>query len=277
MKAAVYAVNAGGGFGNKRAGYIAKAMAEGLRRCGVETVMLNHFDGQVHADIAIAYGWVHQPVFEAYLRAGAHFAYWDLGYWGRRPKGSPIDGYHRLAVDDWDTARTMLRGCSHDRFARLELEVAEPRAPGETVLIAGMSEKAGGTHGYALNQWENRTRAEIEALGTGHPVVMRPKPNSKNPPTSTIESDLAGARILVTHHSNAAVDALVAGVPCYAVKGVGTLASPAQLDAMAIEAPHFPDPEERFQLLADIAYAQWAPPEMRTGDAWQHIRDIVGG
>jgi hypothetical protein len=33
--------------------------------------------------------------------------------------------------------------------------------------------------------------------------------------------------------------------------------------------------QERRGLLADVAYAQWAPSEMRSGAAWEHIRGII--
>lgn len=276
MRVAVYSINTSGGFSNKRADYIGKAMMQGLERCGVRARLLRRFEG-VEADVAVAYGWVHEPTFTAYKKAGGHFVYWDLGYWDRRPFGAPSDGYHRLAVDDWDTAKTMVRGCDFTRFARLGLELQEPRAgTGEEILIAGMSEKAGGTHGYRLGEWEDAMAAKLVRVCSKYPIVIRPKPGRLAPPQIPIEQALLRTRLLVTHHSNVAIEAVLAGVPTYAIKGVGTLASPKELTHDGIVDPYLPTDIERAQLLADVAYAQWTPPEMRTGEAWKHIERIIG-
>ncbi len=270
MRVAVYAVDAGMGFGNKRARSIAKAVYEGLRRCGVQAAIYNKFDGTVRADVAIAYGWVHEPVFKAYRAAGAHYAYWDLGYWNRSPTG-----HHRLSVNSWDTADHMMRGCSANRFARLGIEVQEPLFDKDVVLVTGMSAKAAGTHGFAPGEWEARTYLTLEEMRLPYKIVAREKPNKNNPPRRSIGEELKSARIVVTHHSNTAIDALVAGVPCFAIKGAGRLASPEVLDRRAIERPYRLAEVDRFQLLFDVAYAQWNLDEMRTGEAWQHIRSIV--
>lgn len=276
MRVAVYSVNAGGGFGNKRAEYIGKAMMRGFERCGVKAEMHREFRGVV-ADVAIAYGWVHEPVFTAYKAAGGHFVYWDLGYWDRRPHDSPADGYHRLAVDDWDTAKTMIRDCPIDRISRLGLTVQESRAGlGEEVMVAGMSEKAGGTHGFKFGEWEAAMKDRLERICSKYPVVIRPKPGRNSAPQVPIEQALLRTRLLVTHHSNVSIEAVLAGVPTYAIKGVGVLASPKTLTYDGVVDPYVPSYIERAQLLADVAYAQWTPPEMRAGDAWKHIERIIG-
>jgi hypothetical protein len=274
MKVAIYAVNAGGGFGNKRARHVARSMAAGLHRCGVPYVERSQFRG-VEADVAVAYGWVHEPIFSAYRAAGAHYLFWDLGYWGRRPKGAPEDGYHRLAVDDWDTAAHMQRKCPWDRFQRLGLTIGDGPREDRDVLVAGMSPKAAMTHGYDYGQWERQACTVLARICPGVPVVTRPKPNKRAIPQVTIEQMLQTARLLVTHHSNAAIDALLLGVPVYAVKGVGRLASSDVLDADAVKHPYELDRLARLRLLADVAYAQWTPTEMCSGEAWQHAFSIL--
>src|SRR4030067_835713 len=181
MKVAIYAVNAGGGFGNKRARYIAHSMAAGLRRCGLHYGERSRFDVVV-ADVAVAYGWVHADIFHAYRSAGAHYLFWDLGYWGRRPQTAPEDGYHRLAIDDWDTAVHMRRACLTDRFEQLGLTVGDGPREARDVLVAGMSPKAAGTHGYAYGQWEERICTQLMQIRPDLPVIMRPKPNKRAVP-----------------------------------------------------------------------------------------------
>jgi hypothetical protein len=271
MKVAIYTVG-----NNKRAVNIARAMGDGLRRCGVTFVQRSQFKG-VEADVAVAYGWTHEPVFTAYREAGSRYACWDLGYWCRRPVLNPQDGYHRLSIDDWDTINIMATGCPDDRMRAAGVEVLEDRYGGDTILIAGMSAKAAGTHGYAEGEWEARTaRALRSVVGVGVGVVMRPKPSKRHPPAERIEDALARTRLLVTHHSNAAINALAMGVPVFAVKGVGRLASRPVLDNDAVMNPYRLSLERRRQLLADAAYAQWSVEEMRTGAAWRHIAELLG-
>jgi hypothetical protein len=263
MRLAIYATD-----NNRRAMHIAMAMHCGARRCGLQSDILTRFTG-VAADLAVAYGWTHESVFRSYLAAGAHYVYWDLGYWNRRPSHNSAEGHHRLAVDDWDTAKTMARGCPTDRLEASRLKIVEQRdGQGEVILLAGMSAKAAGTHGYRFEQWELRKMKSLRETLPHWSLVYRPKPTKARPATETIEVALRRSRVLVTHHSNAAVEALMFDIPIFAIKGVGHLVSD---QVLGTSRPY----AERRQLLADVAYAQWTPQEMRTGQAWEHIRGLL--
>ena len=276
MRVAVYCVNAGSSFGNKRARYVADSMRQGLIKHGISAPAFAKFSGVV-ADVAVAYGWVHEPIFSAYKAAGARFVYWDLGYWNRRPKNAARDGHHRLAVDDWDTASSMLRGCPGDRLEALGVPFVERREKlGDEILVAGMSEKAAGTHGFKAGEWERRMAGVLRRMaGPDVPIVVRPKPSKRQKVETTIEQALERARLLVTHHSNAAIDALALDVPIYCVKGAGALLSPPALSFVDPARPPSTSAEERLALLRDVAYAQWSVPEMQSGAAWEHVKRII--
>ena len=274
MKVALYCT-----YGGRRGRYVADCMKNGLRRHGIRAEVHKKFRG-VNADMAIAYGWAHEKIFEAYKKAGKHFAYFDLGYWDRRPSKMPTDGYYRLAVDDWDTAAKMARGCPDDRFRKLKVNLYPPRqrgTRGHRILIAGMSQKAAETHGYDFREWEKKMRHRLLAMESHFgDVHIRWKPDKKkNISQPPLSDELDRTRLVVTHHSNVAVDALVRGVPFWAEKGVGALLSPPELTAEWVGDPTFPDEKDRKQLLNDIAYAQWRPSEMQSGAAWDHIRRLL--
>jgi hypothetical protein len=140
-----------------------------------------------------------------------------------------------------------------------------------------MSDKGALAEGYQPEEWERWAIAEIKKYSK-RTIVYRPKPSWKGakPITGTItsgrerevEQDLRNAWAVVTHHSNVAVDALVAGVPAFCWGGVALEMS---LQTLArIEDPHFPD--GRLQWMADIAYTQWSIAEMRTGLPWVHLK-----
>lgn len=279
MKIVLYAIG-----GNGRARHVAQAMEIGVRRHGLAFEHRQKWDGRVEGDVAVAYGWVHEPVFTAYRAAGAHYAYFDMGYFNRRPaggKGLSREGHHRLAVNSWDTADTMARGMPADRWAELEIKIAPPRRDEAriidgAVLVAGMSAKAAGTHGFKPLQWENDTLAELRAEFPTQEIIYRPKPKDLNgADVEPIAEVLKRTSIIVTHHSNVAVDGWVAGVPCWAKKGVGKITSYHDMVvAVSRRGPHLTF-EERCSMLADVAYAQWTPDEMRDGSAWAHIRRLI--
>lgn len=266
MKAYVYAVGT-----NKRAVHIAQAMHQGLQKCGVQAVITNRFDG-VKADIAIAYGWVHEDIFNAYKAEGAHYAYWDLGYIER----AGLEGYHRLAVDSWDTADNMLRGCSDDRINRLGVQLKPWRnnSRANDLLVIGMSSKAAITHGFDFGEWERRIVQSLHSVEYPFGIKIRPKPNREVRHQPSIEHALRHAHMAIMHHSNVAIDAVIAGVPVYAEKGVGRIVSNG-LTSMDICKPLVLSDMRRMQFLADVAYAQYSVPEMRDGTVWQCIREII--
>jgi hypothetical protein len=175
----------------------------------------------------------------------------------------------------------MRRGCSDERLRALGVEAKDAKA-GQSIVIAGMSAKSAADHGFAPSQWETETIQLLQSL-TRRPLVYRPKPSWQGAtpiPGATysterkpIEEVLADAHMLVSHHSNAAVDALAAGVPTYCLKGVGSLLSTASL--AEIEAPRLPSKELRRQFLADVAYCQWTPDEMRSGACWDHMKGLL--
>jgi hypothetical protein len=84
--------------------------------------------------------------------------------------------------------------------------------------------------------------------------------------------DLKRAWAVVVFTSNAAVEAVVKGVPLFAGDR-GCVAWPvAATDLAEIEAPRRP-PREQWGF--DLAYAQWNCREMAAGDTWAHLRTHV--
>ena len=250
---------------HKRARIVAAAMDEGLRRHGIKTIVRDKFRG-VEGDIAVAYGWVHEPIFKEYGR----YLYFDLGYWDRKPKGQPKEGMHRLSINSWCPADGMARGMPHDRLDKSGVQMAAA-SRGRDILVAAMSEKAARTHGYAFKQWEDEAIARMNAY-TKRSIVYRAKPSKSVPGVPIIEA-LRASSCVVAHHSNVAVEAMIEGVAVYAEKGIGRLVSMKDLREVDYARP--PDLETRLAFLADVAYCQWTPEEMRKGEVWNHVSSMV--
>lgn len=256
-------------------------MMNGAKRLGLEfTGRASHtYRGRPDHDVAIFYGLADRlrDVFEDY-RAKRRAIYIDLGYWGRR-KRTRWDGYHKLVLNArHPTEYFQSRQHPADRFAQFKVPIKPWRAPraGAPILVAGMSAKAAAAEGLAPEQWERATIAELVTL-TDRPIIYRPKPNwpDAKPIRGSIwgggdvplERALSACHAVVSHHSNVAVDALLAGIPCICPGGVASVL--AGHDLTQIESP--PMPEGREQWAADLAYTQWSMEEMHTGAAFRYL------
>jgi len=148
-----------------------------------------------------------------------------------------------------------------------------------------MSEKCAVFEGFGFEQWERNAIAQMRKV-TDRPIVYRPKPRKRDTPqypmiegvaysnpakTKHLEDELRDAWAVVSHHSNAGIDALLNGVACYSAEGVATVVG--CTDLADIENRRFPTDEERRQWAYDIAYCQFNRPEMRDGTAWRHFKD----
>lgn len=251
----------------------------GIGRRGGRVVLKysNVHRGRCEYDAAIFYGLAGglAKVLQDYREAGRKAFYIDLGYWGRRIR-SRWDGYHKLALNSrhpTDYFQRVPKG--PERFAQFQLTVKPWRTAGRHIVVCGMSAKAAAAEGFLPHQWETDTIAELR-LHTDRPIIYRPKPNwddakpipgatfGKGPP---LEYHLKNCHALVAHHSNAAIDALLGGVPCICPDGAASVLSGHTLDQ--IENPPMPDGREQFAY--DLAWTQWSVAEMESGDAYRYL------
>jgi hypothetical protein len=233
--------------------------------------------GHPEFDVAIFYGLAGGcgQMLADYRHRGARAIYVDLGYWGRR-KLSRWDGHHKFALNSrHPTAYFQDRPKSASRFSQFRVPIRPWRASGRHILLIGMSAKAAAAEGYRPEEYERETVEQLRRF-TDRPIVYRPKPNwaEARPIEGTIFGkgpDLAQALVdchaVVAHHSNAAVDALLAGVPCLCPDGVASVLS--GHDLAQIESP--PTPDGREQWAADLAWTQWSVEEIERGDAYRYL------
>ena len=224
------------------------------------------------------YGWRHRADFDAWRAAGKHFLYVDLGYWGRRAFRGDYSGIHKVVLDARHATGYFRRGRPADRLAGAPVikPWRESTSPGGHVVLAGLSAKGAHSCGLAPYEWERRTIAALRRV-TARPILYRPKPSwaearpipggerdgvGFSPASEPLEAALEGAHALVTCHSNAALDALCAGIPVCAEEGLASvMATPLE----EIETPQRPAEGAREQLLADISYTHFARAEIVSG------------
>jgi hypothetical protein len=156
-----------------------------------------------------------------------------------------------------------IRECPSDRIQAHDVVLEPWQRGGRNVLVCPPTDDFVAAHGCA--DWLERT---LEALQrhTDRPIVVRRKPQ----PGETMEpfaEALSKAHALVTHSSNVAIDAVVAGVPVF-VSPTSAAAPVGLIDLSSIETPAYPDRE---RWLAHLAYCQFSLDEMRSGAAWRML------
>lgn len=202
-----------------------------------------------------------------------NFFYIDNGYL------SPghWDGYFRVTLNALQIS-PLFTQCNPDfeRGASHGIQFKEYRKSGEHILISLQSREwyefmriPGGR-----DQWLGDILTTL-AKYTDRPIRIRDKTSTgyakaernKTP----LMQELEGAHVLISHSSNTAIQAMIAGYPVFTIgHGPGLLFGKANLSE--IEDPLFLDDESRTNVIAWLAANQWTLDEMRSGKCW---RDLV--
>lgn len=249
---------------------IADAMHAGIQRCGDKSTLWEIGNGpQPRGDVGIMYGWKRSFLLKQYRR----YVYADLPYWNRP---NPLDRsraqHWKIVANGWSPDGYVRAGLHPHRWEGLHVDIHPPRSGGKKIIIAGASHKSAEQHGYKYMQWEATMARKL--AGKGFELVYRPKPKDmQKRALHGATSDWGPIRwdsvhAVVTHHSNLALDALVAGVPAFCETGAAKVMSfnPDEIQSASI-------PAGREQFLWDCAYLQWTLEEMRSGECWTHLKE----
>lgn len=199
--------------------------------------------------------WLGERLIPEAIRTGRPFWHIDNGFWNSARGG--IVGNYRLSY----------RGMSP---ILLDKPVAK-RAKGvdlkpwktgsDYVLLAYPSMTYGRCLGLDMAKWCLDTAQKLQ--GCGYPVKRREKDCPR-----PLEQDLAGAVCLVTHSSNVAVEAVIAGVPVV----VEPTCAAAPVGSASVHDLNRPD---RDQWLASLACQQFTLGEMASGEAYRMMKKIA--
>lgn len=187
------------------------------------------------------------------------FIYWDRGYMRRifatwLPAG--VDGgYYRWHINGFQMQK--IRDIPDDRFKSLDTNASPWVRDGKHIVIAAPTQTYTNFHG--IRYWIADT---IDALArtTKRQLIIRDK-ESRRP----LQDDLKDAHALVTHGSNAAVEAVILGCPVF-VHSDSAAALVGQTDLKKIETPLYPD---RTKWLSSLAYSQFNEAELIDGTLWK--------
>lgn len=206
-----------------------------------------------------------KPLIQSWKARGRRWIYWDRGY-ARRifatdlPTGDD-GGYYRWHVGSFQMKR--IRPVPGDRWKDLKTEVWPWARDGKHVVVAEPSPTYEKFHG--IEGWTKNTVMKLKQL-TDRPLVIRDKEMQRF--GRKLHQDLRGAHCLVTHGSNAAVEAVIMGCPVFVDREASAAALVGRTILDHIEQPVYPD---RQPWLNSLAYCQFNEEELVDGTLWNMI------
>lgn len=221
-------------------------------------------------------------LWELLLRAreeGRTWYYGDHGYFGRRVRYGqvvPPPWYYRIARNAFQAAAPVPLGYSErqraDAILRHQGVQALPwRHGGGHVLVC----PPGPVYGRLMAQagvpiespadWGAWAVREL-ARHTDRPLRIRTKDDARG--GRPLEADLADCWAVVTFMSNAALEAVLAGVPAF-ILGPAAFKDLGHDRLEDVERPRYPD--GRFEAARALAAAQWTLDEIESGVAWSSL------
>ena len=219
---------------------------------------------------------------DAYVSLGVNGIKRDANYFN---KNSPPDRWKQLQ----DKAK-------RERWDRC----LQWRDDGDFILIVGQNPNGVGTtnirkRGISYKQWVVNTVKEL-VKHTDRKIHYRPHPTrmkkwnnvshreaslreldsisqfSQISPFKDLKKNLENCWCVVASASNAAVDSVYAGIPVITSDPMSMVYDISSHDLSQIEYPKMEE-ENICQWFYDLAYAQWTPEEIKSGEAWSHIKE----
>ena len=268
---------------NKRARHLCQAMYVGIRKSGDYVVVqdINCYDNEIKSDVAVIYGLRDRllQIFHDHCEQ-SHIVFMDLGYFKRTIKNK-LDGYHKICVNSMHPNNYFQNKKNpDDRLKKLNIITKPFTKTGNHILVAGMSDKSAGVNGYRAEQYEKDVIQRLRKI-TKRTIIYRPKPSwGGAKPIDTVGYSSSKQKLKevfkncwasVTHHSNVAIDSIIAGIPAF-IESPCAAFPVSSLGIADIDKPYYPDNDTLYQWLCDLSYAQWTPDEMRSGKLWSYLK-----
>lgn len=220
------------------------------------------------ADPFIVWGqvWLAEEMIRASLRLGRRrFFQIDNAFF--KPARGSLVGYYRFMCSRPDPVvlsnPQLLRQRMRDPDLRAEFR--RWRRSGDHVLVAVPGQEFGRAFGIDVPGWSRSIVARVRAA-TSRPVRVR-----ERDATRPLQEDLDGCWAVVTHSSNVAVDAVLAGVPVF-VEPTSMAAPVGNLSLRDLRNPACPP---RRMWWASLMCQQFSVPEFRDGTAHRYLSAVA--
>ena len=244
--------------------------AQGARQA---PTVLESWDYNSSRDPLVLRGILKHKIYKRCWADNRRFLYMDTGYFGNRPNPLNPHGWkvwHRVVPDNIQHTAIIERPA--DRWERLRISPQPRHYRGTRILIAAPDVKPCQVYGIELDAWLADTVAMIKQH-TDRPIDIRQRdPNRQRRLVNDFSAALTDVHAVVTYNSNAAVEAVLAGVPVFVCAPVSAALPVANTDLSNVHQPWFPDPDLVQSWCRHLAYGQFHNTELANGTAEAIIR-----
>lgn len=214
-----------------------------------------------------------RDAIRAHVAAGGRAIALDLAYWHRESKVRiSFDAPHPQAL-------VMRKALPVTRLVADQVAVTNEWNPDGPVVIAGLGDKARVQYGAGtVDEWE-RDMMRVCAARWPKRIIYRPKKVASPIPSwashvnrdPSIASALRGAALVITWHSNVAVDAIRMGIPVVCRDGAAAAVCRSTVDDRPL--PLAVDVRDRF--LANLSWYQWGNTPKEALGCWKFIQEVL--
>lgn len=259
---------------------LAEAFGAGLPK-SVDYEIIHGFERIEECDWVVLFGigGLANTIYHEYRQVGRPFIFIDKGY-------TRNTGHYRVSVREHQPLSYFQAGHKSDRWDRLGIGLEPYRNSGDHILFDGASNKF--CMWKDLGDWQEWGQGIVNKIAqhTTMPILYRPRPRHHHETKRPIGADgaelsvgplddaLRRAAVVVSYGGSIAVDAVLSGVPHFAIGD--SIARPlSETDWREVDVPHIPAEAERMQWCCDLAYQQWLPDEFASGEAWSYIKTLI--
>ena len=235
---------------------------------GVDPTALETWNYDDNNNPLVLRGILKHKIIKKCWEDGRRFLYMDTGYFGNRASPQNPHGWkvwHRIVPDNFQHGEIIIPRPA-DRWERHQIKLL-PRQQGTKILIAAPDEKPCQVYEIKLQEWIANTIATLKTY-TDRPIELRQRdPNRQRRLSNDFQSALKDVHAVVTFNSNAATEAVMAGVPVFVLAPCSAAMPVANLDLSRIEDPWFPDSDMAQAWCRHLAYGQFHNTELVDGTA----------
>jgi hypothetical protein len=196
------------------------------------------------------------PLLQQAQRNRQDWYYADRGYFDAS-RGSDYSGFFRVTKNAY--MHDGIGAAKADRWLKLGKVFAPWKKDGRRIVVCPPGAVHGQLRGFDSDEWLSSTLATLRE-NTDRPIFVRKKPDAEFTGIA-FDEEMKDCFALVCRSSNAAVDALLLGVPVFTTHDcAASILGGCLLEN--IETPVYPD---RNQWAWNLAAAQWTLEEMRNG------------
>lgn len=282
---------------SKRETLLSDALTKGFRRHGLKVGRISNSEEiDPTLDLAVFVGVKSRRLYRSCIQAGVIPLLIDKGYFRNKE-------YYRASLGGYQPPYLLDMRKPPDRLNKFGVLLHPRRIGGSRVIFAGSSRKYCDFHELGdVNDYARRVCAELYFKLQGKKrIIYRPKPSwwanhgayenkldggfyhlpphtEFSSPNELLSHLLPDAHCLVTHGSNAAVDALIAGVPVILLskRGVSPVYDLCDHSIENVLSPRWVCNADRLAILSNLAHCQFTPAEMADGTMWSELKQWYG-